>query len=236
MTSPATGPSGSGAARQRAVDALCDAFARDEMDLAEFERRIEAAHRAASADELDRLLADLPSAGVPARAGTSPAAGWRPAAAPTKVPSGRVRERDVVVGIMGGGHRRGGWHAAPKILAVGVLGGAVLDFREAVLGAGVTEVHAFAFWGGVDVIVPPGVRVECSGVGLMGGFDQDQGEPGPDDPEAPVIRLTGLAVMGGVSLEVREPGESSRDARRRRKQRQRRLREARRRLGGGEDS
>ncbi|MBW3533590.1 MAG: DUF1707 domain-containing protein [Gemmatimonadetes bacterium] len=217
------------------MDALCEAFALDEMDLAEFERRVDAAHRAASTEELDRLLAGLPSAGVPARAGPAAVAPRR-TPGPTTVPPERLRERDVVIGILGGGHRRGRWHPARKTLAVGVMGGATLDFREAVLGSGVTEIHAFAFWGGIELILPPGVRVECSGVGIMGGFDEDHGEPQPDDPAAPVVRLTGLAIMGGVSVEVREPGESSRDARRRRKRLRRLQREARGRFGRGHES
>ena len=223
-------PAAPAEAHQRTVDALCDAFARDEMDLGEFERRVELAHRAASAAELDRLLADLPSARLPARTDT----GGSPAPRRETLPPGRVRERDVVIGVMGGGHRRGRWYPARKIVAVGIMGGATLDFREAVLGP-VTEIQAFTFWGGVEIIAPPGVRVECSGIGIMGGFDEDHGEPQSDDPNAPVIRVTGVALMGGVSVEVREPGESARDARRRRREGRRRLREARR-LGRGDHS
>ena len=63
MNSPRPGQ----ARRQQVIDALCESFARDEMALEEFERRVETAHRADTAAELDRLLADLPSAAVPAR-------------------------------------------------------------------------------------------------------------------------------------------------------------------------
>jgi hypothetical protein len=113
------------------------------------------------------------------------------------------------------------------------MGGVELDFREAVLQPGVTEIHAFAFWGGVEVLVPPHVRLECSGIGIMGGFDggTNVGSRAADigDPLTPIIRVTGVAVMGGVEVSVRYPGESGRDARKRL-----RAERERRKLGGAD--
>jgi hypothetical protein len=82
----------------------------------------------------------------------------------------------------------------------------------------VTEVHAVAFWGGIEVIVPPWLPVETSGVGIMGGFEHRQDSPPTDDPDAPVLRISGVAIMGGVEVTVRLSGESSKEARRRRKE------------------
>jgi hypothetical protein len=203
------------ARRQETIDALCDAFARDEMELADFEKRVEAAHRAESAAELDRLLADIAPQNLPARAGrAAPGAASVPARRPTALP-GQARAREVVAGIMGGSTRRGRWTPARRVTAIGVMGGVELDFREAVLAPGVTEVHAFAFWGGVEIVAPPDVRVECTGMGIMGGFDHREDAVGTLDPNAPVLRVTGVACMGGVEVRVRYPGETSRDARRR---------------------
>ena len=118
---------------------------------------------------------------------------------------------------------------ARRITAIGIMGGAELDFREAVFQPGVTEVHAFAFWGGVEILVPPHVRLESTGIGIMGGFDSgsEAGDEAAEagDPLAPVLRITGVALMGGVEISVRYPGESGREARKRvrEERRQRRL-------------
>ncbi len=45
------------------------------------------------------------------------------------------------------------------------------------------------------------------------------------DPEAPVIRVTGVAIMGGVEVRVRYPGETARDARLRLKAERKALRQ-----------
>jgi hypothetical protein len=162
MTSP-TRPGQ--ARRQETIDALCDAFARDEMELVDFEQRVEAAHRAESAAELDRLLADLKPRHLPVRTGRpGPGAASVPARRPTALP-GQVRAREVVAGIMGGSTRRGRWSPARRVTAIGVMGGVELDFRDAVLAPGVTEVHAFAFWGGVEIVGPRTSRWSARGWG-----------------------------------------------------------------------
>lgn len=214
--------------RQEVIDILCEAFARDEVELEEFERRVEVAHRAETAADLDALLAGISTKGqVPAPAGRpgSPHAAdgarvGRPGA------HGEVRERETIAGVMGGAGRRGRWTPARQITAIGIMGGVELDFREALFAPGVTEVHAFAFWGGIEILAPPDIRVECSGMGIMGGFDHQ--EEVSDEPAnaSTILRVTGLAVMGGVEVKVRYPGETGRDARRRLKEerRDRRLR------------
>jgi hypothetical protein len=51
--------------RQVTIDALCEHFANDVMSVEEFERRVDAAHSATSADALKKLLPDLPGGGLP---------------------------------------------------------------------------------------------------------------------------------------------------------------------------
>ena len=117
---------------------------------------------------------------------------------------------------MGGASRRGAWTPARHNFGLAIMGGTELDFREAILGPGVTEVRVLAVWGGVEIIVPPGMNVETHGIGIMGGFDHFT-ERATTDPDAPTLRITGFACMGGVEVTQRYPGESSREARRRRR-------------------
>lgn len=201
-----------GEGRQRTVEALCEHFANDAIPVEEFERRVEAAHKATSSDELKALLRDLPGGNLPAPAG--PFAAPSPRARPMAAVHSKAQE--FVVAIMGGAARKGRWNPARRNFAFALMGGCDLDFREAALPPGVTEVQVFAVMGGVDIVVPPGVNVESHGIGIMGGFGDVGGHE--YDASAPTLRIAGLAVMGGVDINVRYPGESSRDARRRRKQ------------------
>ena len=108
---------------------------------------------------------------------------------------------DHVVAIMSGAARKGHWEPAAKFRVLAVLGGAELDFRDADMLEGTTEVHVLAIMGGCNIIVPPDVAVQVNGVGFMGGFSHLRHHP-PDD-DAPLIKVRGLAVMGGVEVKVR---------------------------------
>lgn len=226
---PQTGPQPLSHVRRITIDALCEHFANDVMSVEEFERRVDVAHKAATQDEIRALLQDLPGGEVaPAPQHNTPA----PAPARREfgvTAAAHVKEQAFVVACLGGASRKGRWSPARKNFAVAVMGGTQLDFREAVFGPGLTEVQVFAVWGGVEIIVPPGLRVESHGVAIMGGFDHVADASPSDDMDVPTLRITGLALMGGVEVSVRHAGESARDARRRRKLEQKELR----RLTGG---
>ncbi len=213
-----------GPTRQVTIDALCEHFANDVMTVEEFERRIDVAHGAASVEELRALLRDLPGGGLPAVAGGATSAGVSKGYS-TALPE-HVRENGYAVAIFGGTRRAGRWTPARVNTTIAICGGAEIDFREAALGPGVTELNVFAMWGGVEVIVPPGLNVESHGMGIMGGFEQAMDPAFSPDPLAPTLRISGVALMGGVDITVRQVGESSRDARRRRRhERRERLRD-----------
>jgi len=207
--------------RQKTIDVLCESFARDEMDVEEFEQRVELVERATTMEHLRTIVADIPTQLVP---------GESQVAARHTLPADQIPEHSVIAGIMGGGQRSGAWVPAKRNWAVGVMGGCELDFREAQLGPGVTEITAFALMGGVQVLVPPNVRVECSGIGIMGAFEHKPTVISTVDPDAPIIRVNGVAIMGGVEVTVRHAGESARDVRRRLKAE----RKAQRRIARGE--
>ncbi len=212
-----------GRSRQLTIDALCEHFANDALPMEEFERRVEVAHRAGSVEELKELLRDLPGGNLPAVTADEGAIAPRPRAKVTA--AAHTKEQGFVVAVLGGAARKGRWTPARRNFALTLMGGAELDFREALLPAGITDVQIVAIMGGVDIIVPPGVNVESHGIGIMGGFE-DVSDSGAYDPNGPTVRVAGLALMGAVDIQVRRPGESARDARRRRRAERKRLRDS----------
>lgn len=208
-------------AKERAVDRLRAHYVRDDISVETYEQLVDQAWAAGAPEDLERLFARFPA--LPGAEGDVLA----PGDAPTRALASPVEQRahGFQIAILGGSERKGSWVPPRKLDTFAFMGGTGLDFREARLGPGVTEVRVLAFMGGAEIIVPPGVTVECSGIGIMGGFDgHDQSVP-TTDPSAPVIRIKGLAVMGGIEVKMMMPGETGRDARRRVKEdrRQRRL-------------
>ena len=217
---PDSGPAPSRTRRDDTIQALSTAFAQDELSVEEFERRVDIAHRASAPAELDALLSDLKvSLPVPAKSAPTPAAPKTPAAA---LPA-EIRDQQTLVAIMGGVERKGAWVPARHNQLFAMMGGMELDFREARLGPGVTEVTVVCCMGGIEIIVPPGLNVDANGVAIMGGF----GHATPvavSSPDAPVLRINGFVLMGGVEILVRMPGETAKDARKRARSERKQLR------------
>src|SRR5690606_8880902 len=99
---------------------------------------------------------------------------------------------------------KGVWNPPANLYVVAVMGGSLLDFRDAQLGPGVTNVIVVAIMGGVEIVVPPGLRVESNGIGIMGGFEH-AGHHQVETPsgDGPVLRISGVAIMGGVEIKER---------------------------------
>jgi hypothetical protein len=206
--------------REQTITALCEHFAQDRLTLEEFEQRLDVANRAVTVPDLDSLLSDLPalaSADVPA-----------PSAALAR-PSAHAHEDQTFFAIMGGIDRRGHWQPARSTTVITLMGGASLDFREASLPAGETEVTIIAVMGGAEIIVPPGMHIDVGGMAIMGGFDHAENVSSPPDPNAPLLRINGFVLMGGVEVQVRLAGETAKDTKRREREEKRRQRDERRR-------
>jgi hypothetical protein len=191
--------------REVAIQSLCRHFAEDRLDMTEFEARLDLAHRASTAKDLDALLADL-QAPAEVRPAAQDAPGRRHPLRET------VRDSRTLFAFMGGVERRGQWTPARKNLVIAIMGGAELDFREVEMPAGETELYIICMMGGAEIIVPPELAVDASGIAIMGGFAH-AAAPRRLEPGSAVLRINGLCIMGGVDIHVRHPGESARQAR-----------------------
>jgi Domain of unknown function (DUF1707)/Cell wall-active antibiotics response 4TMS YvqF len=170
----------SDADREVAAEVLSTALAEGRLSVAEHSERLDALYRVKTQAEIVPLLDDLPTkitAVTPARqADLAPGTG----------------RRQNIIAIFGGSVRKGAWHAEPKITALTVFGGATLDFREAVLPQQEITLHATSIFGGVDIVVPPEMRVIDSGIAIFGGRETGSDGEESTDPNAPILRLTGL--------------------------------------------
>lgn len=199
--------------RESVVEALTQHYAQDHLDTTSFEQRLDRVYAAKSLEDLEGVLSDLPALSDPAL----PARGL---ARPEE-----IRARQHILAFLGGATRKGGWTPARRVDAVALMGGLELDFREARFAPGATELNVIAIMGGVEILVPPDINVECDGIGLLGGFEAVDNRVAR--PDHPTLRISGLALMGGVEVSIRLPGESAKEARKR-------LRGERQRKGGTE--
>jgi hypothetical protein len=193
--------------RERVIQTLCAHFAHDNLSTQELELRFEHAYKAGTSAELRALVAGLPAL---------PPDVAPPVPLYAVAPDGRpdpAEKRHLVV--MSNVRKKGAWTPARHNKVTCVMGNARFDLREALILNGETHFELTVVMGEVELIVPPGLRVECDGIAFMGEFDDSHSEE-LAPPNAPVIRVTGSVVMGAARIKTRLPGESALEAWRRR--------------------
>ncbi len=186
----------SDADRDEVADRLREALAEGRISPEEHAERIDAVYNAKTYADLEPVLRDLPTEQVRPRVDLR-----KPEPMPPPPPQSAS-----LVAVFSGTERRGRWLVEEHTNLACVFGGAELDFRQAVLSRREVTVNITCVFGGVEIVVPPGVRVLTSLVNAFGGTDLPDEDP--LDPDAPVIRLTGLVLFGGVSVKRREGGDA----------------------------
>lgn len=181
--------------RDTAAAVVNNALAEGRLTTEEHSERLDAIFAAKTHAELVPLLDDL----------LAPR-GVRPEIA-SPLPTGADLERVYsprrggrMVAIFAGVSRKGAWHPEPVMNVLAVFGGAELDFRDAVLPGKEIVLRATAVLGGIEIIVPPEMRVVDSGTAILGGREIAGNEAEAASPDAPVLRIEGACVLGGVEV------------------------------------
>lgn len=79
-----------------------------------------------------------------------------------------------------------------------VFGAAEVDLRDATPAAGAT-LDVFTVFGGIEIRVPDGWRVEMSGLPLFGGFENATTKDRLA-ADAPTLRIDATAIFGGIEV------------------------------------
>jgi len=196
----------SDADREQVAEVLRAAAGDGRLTLAELQDRLEVLYAARTYGELEPVVSDLPLSTLPSAKGSAPSQPSPVTAGPAS--PDRVGGKPttwVAKAVFGGIARRGQWVVPSELRVKAVFGGAELDLREARLETDDVVMHVKAVFGGVSIILPDDVIAVVEGTGMFGGFD-DQAATRQPPPGSPVVRITGKAVFGGVSVQRKPPG------------------------------
>lgn len=100
--------------------------------------------------------------------------------------------------IMGGGEYKFNSRKLKAGKITAIMGGGTIDLREADMEGETMVIECFAFWGGIDILVPKMWLVTIEGTPLMGGIDNIT------TTESKIVKknliVKGTAVMGGIEV------------------------------------
>lgn len=119
--------------------------------------------------------------------------------------SGKEKELasdDVIVadGIFGGPTVASGSQSFRAASLTAVFGGVTLDLRAARPVPEGANVKATAAFGGIEILVPHGWRVVVKATPIFGGIDDKTVHDSALPDDAPVLKVDGLALFGGVEI------------------------------------
>jgi uncharacterized protein DUF1707/cell wall-active antibiotic response 4TMS protein YvqF len=192
--------------RERVARVLHDAMAEGRLTVGELEERLDKVYAAKTFRDLEPMVRDLP-VGNPLP--TLPV----PAATTSPVPSNRIGGRgtsSAAIAVMSGADRKGVWTVPPTFTSFALMGGIEIDLTNARFEDAETTIQAFAFMGGIDIFVPDDIVVQVNGVGFMGAFENHARNQGQPIPGAPLVKITGLAIWGGVDVKHRKSKDKRR--------------------------
>lgn len=218
------------AKRARIIELLSDAYARDDLEQAEFERRLEAAERAATIEELDELVSDFPAEILNALQQPQTANGAA-SLHPTQgqgALSGKALDREIArlnvmpvsttLNIIGDSHILIKPEGPRVAKSVSLLGDCNVDLRALAGKPGAALIKIFSLLGDTRILVPKGTNVETKIVSLIG--DQTRAKPGgglfkrlakrlgfiehsAEDPAplpGPPVVVTGFKLIGDIVI------------------------------------
>ncbi len=166
--------------RKAVIDVLKDRFARGEIELAEYERRITAAAEAQRVGDLAALVSDLGRSAVP--------------------PS-LPEEKQQLVTVMSSRHQLGDWLRADAVEVFALMGSVSLDFTEVRPGDRPVVVELRTMMSEISFKVPPGMPVQMDVNTIMADASvQRSVSTEPVTGHGIVVR--GVAVMGSVTARV----------------------------------
>jgi hypothetical protein len=182
----------SDADRDRAASVLSEALAEGRLTPEEHSDRLDAVYAAKTAADIAPIVSDLPGASAAVAVPAGSAAAW-----PGDARAGHPAR---MIAILSGISRKGAWRSPARIETVNVLGGTDLDFREAILPGREVSIRAICLLGGVEITVPPEMHVIDHGIALLGGREIPPDTEDSASPDAPVLRITGVSILGGMTV------------------------------------
>ena len=110
-----------------------------------------------------------------------------------------IAEADnTIKSILGESVINGIWKPPKHMQIKNVLGSTVIDFTDARLSPGITEIDMMCVLGSIEMIVPKNIRIKMQCSAILG--ESRNRSPQPDTENVPVVVLKGYVILGELNV------------------------------------
>jgi hypothetical protein len=182
--------------QEEIIDILSKNYARDIIELGEFERRVENAHNAGSLEELKALINDLPEGIAKQREEkTGPAFNF-------KGPSPYEEDDQRVAALFSTRKLQGDWHQGKPVMAFSLFGSVKIDLTELQSPPAKIEINVFSALSEVKIRVPSSFKIENSVLPVLGDVKEKNRARTPVQSKTSVLQVSGVVLLGDLKIEI----------------------------------
>lgn len=181
--------------REEVIDTLIYNYSHGVISSEAFERRLDQAMASQDHQTIYQLIADLEQQNDPEfSAQKERQFNVNYAAADNDEP-------ETILNILGGSNRSGQWTVPKEIRVISILGGADIDFTDAIFTSPNVTIKLLCLFGGDNIYVPENINVVSKAFCILGGIDNTA--PSLSARQAPTITVEGLVLCGGLDIKVK---------------------------------
>ena len=182
--------------REEVIDSLIYAYSHSKISDQAFERRLDQAMKSTDHQEIFDLAKDLE------KPNDNAYTEQKERQFNVNYSSNDDQEVDTIVNILGGSNRSGQWTVPKEVRVISILGGADIDFTDAIFTTPNVTVKVFCLLGGDNIYVPENVNVVSKAFCIMGGIDNSA--PSIASRQAPTLTIEGLVLFGGLDIKIKQ--------------------------------
>ena len=181
--------------RQEVIDILIYNYSHGVISSEAFERRLDQAMASNDHQTISELVTDLEQLITPEFSAQ------KERQLNINYAAGNHDETDTIVNILGGSNRSGQWTVPKEIRVLTILGGADIDFSDAIFTTPNVTIKILCLFGGDNIYVPENVNVVSKAFCILGGIDNTA--PSISSRQAPTITVEGLVLFGGLDIKIK---------------------------------
>ncbi len=190
--------------RTEILEKLNDAFSNGYLEMEDYESRVELAHKAASIEELQKVVYDFPGSNMQSTQSQPPSTHSH--RSPLNI---NIDMQDTVFTVLGDNTFNGVDLPSDNLNIVNILGETKIDLTSENYTKNIFEINVFSMLGSLKIYAPDNLKVKSQALGVLGSINNSN--PPIDSRQEKILIIKGVCILGEIKvIRQKRPGMKKR--------------------------